>query len=70
MNQKDSFRSIEKKLHCVAADNVELSEAQRSAVLTTLPDISSLNGFYFEHVWYVEEYNVLYNGHIIFVNPF
>ena len=50
-------------------DFSELSEAQRSTILTVLSDVPSLNGVYFEHVWYVEEHNVLYNGHIIVVKP-
>ena len=75
MNQKeDSFRrSIERKLRSVA-ENLdkefpELSEAQKSTILTVMSDSSSLNGLYFEHVWCVHEHNVLYNGHIIFVKP-
>ena len=47
----------------------ELSEAQRSTILTVMSDSSFLNGLYFEHVWHVHEHNVLYNGHIIFVKP-
>ena len=79
MNQKkeDSFRrGVETKLRSVAEnlENLEkefpeLSEAQRSTILTVMSDSSSLNGLYFEHVWYVNEHNVLYNGHIIFVKP-
>ena len=73
----NSFRrSIETKLRPVAEnlENLEkefpeLSEAQRSTILTVMSDSSSLNGLYFEHVWYVHEHNVLYNGHIIFVKP-
>ena len=72
MNQKeDSFRrGIERKLRSVA-ENLdkefpELSEAQKSTILTVMSDSSFLNGLYFEHV---NEHNVLYNGHIIFVKP-
>ena len=78
MNQKEgSFRrSIERKLHSVA-ENLEkldkefpeLSEAQKSTILTVMSDSSFLNGLYFEHVWYVNEHNVLYNGHIIVLKP-
>ena len=79
MNQKkeDSFRrGVETKLRSVAEklENLdkefpELSEAQKSTILTVMSDSSFLNGLYFEHVWYVHEHNVLYNGHIIFVKP-
>ena len=78
MNQKeDSFRrSIERKIRSVAEnlENLnkefpELSEAQKSTILIVMSDSSFLNGLYFEHVWYVHDHNVLYNGHIIFVKP-
>ena len=76
MNQKeDSFRrSTERKLRSVNLENLdkefpELSEAQKSTILTVMSDSSFLNGLYFEYVWYVHEHNVLYNGHIIFVKP-
>ena len=79
-NQKkeDTFRkSIEKKLRCVVEkeDNLlnefpKLSPHQITTILNILSDISSILGLYFEHLWYVNEKNVLYNGHVVFVKPY
>ena len=78
-NQKkeDTFRrSIEKKLRCVVEmehnllnEFPELSPHQVSIILKVLSDTSSILGLYFEHLWYVNEKNVLYNGHLVSVKP-
>ena len=77
-NQKkeDTFRrSIEKKLRCVVEmehnllnEFPELSPHQVSIILRVLSDTSSILGLYFEHLWYVNEKNVLYNVHVVSVN--
>ena len=48
----------------------ELSPHQITTILNILSDISSTLGLYFEHLWYVNEKNVLYNGHVVCVKPF
>ena len=78
-NQKkeDTFRrSIEKKLRCVVEmehnllnEFPELSPHQVSIILKVLSDTSSILGLYFEHLWYVNEKNVLHNGHVVSVKP-
>ena len=64
-------RKIEKKLQCVALEEVDLSnefpdisECKRNVILSVLSNASVINDLYFEHV---DHHNVLYNGHIICV---
>ena len=47
----------------------ELSPHQVSIILKVLSDTSSILGLYFEHLWYVNEKNVLYNEHVVSVKP-
>ena len=76
--KRDTFRrSIEKKFRCVVEkeDNLlnefpELSPHQITTILNFFSDISSIVGLYFENLWYVNEKNVLYNGHVVCVKPF
>ena len=67
-------RKIEKKLQCVAEKELDLSnefqdisECKKNVILSVLSNESVLNGLYFEQLWYVDNQNVLYNGHIICV---
>ena len=53
------LRSVAENLENLEKEFPELSEAQRSTILTVMSDSSSLNGLYFENVWYVNEHNVL-----------
>ena len=48
----------------------ELSPHQITTILNFFSDISSIVGLYFENLWYVNEKNVLYNGHVVCVKPF
>ena len=34
-----------------------------------MSDISSIVGLYFEHLWYMNKKNVLYNWHVVCVKP-
>ena len=65
-------RKIEKKLQCVAEKELDLSnefqdisECKKNVILSVLSNVSVLNGLYFEQLWYVDNQNVLYNGHIM-----
>ena len=76
LKEKIRLMSIEKKLRCVVEmehnllnEFPELSPHQVSIILKVLSDTSSILGLYFEHLWYVNEKNVLYNGHVVSVKP-
>ena len=75
--KKDSSyrRKLEKKLNLVLNNNADLSAVlpelsikQTEIVRTVLSNMSVLNGFYIEHLWFTEQMqNILYHGHIISV---
>ena len=73
IQKENRLRSkIEKKLQCVAEKELDLSnefqdisECKKNVILSVLSNVSVLNGLYFEQLWYVDNQNVLYNGHIM-----
>ena len=45
----------------------ELNDDQANIIKYILHDTLSISGHYFEHMWFVDEQNVPYEGHIISV---
>ena len=65
---------LEKKLHNVLEGKTELlfefkeiNDDQANIIINILHDRLSISGHYFEHMWFVDEQNVLCEGNIISV---
>ena len=48
----------------IAIELQELDDDQANIIKNILHDPISISGHYFEHMWFVNEQNVLYEGHI------
>ena len=74
--KKDSSyqRKLQKKIHGVAEGNAELciefpemDESHINITKAILANPEVIDGLYFEHLWFVNEENVLYQGKIVAV---
>ena len=45
----------------------ELQDNQRSTITAILTNPAIIIGFHFEHMWFVDNQNVLYQGHVLSV---
>ena len=74
-NQKKDSRfrkTLQKKLNSVAEGRSELSvefadltDDQMKTILEVLANPCTINGLYCEHLWFVNQQNVMYKGHVI-----
>ena len=74
-NQKKDSRfrkTLQKKLNSVAegrselsVEFVDLTDDQMKTILEVLANPCTINGLYCEHLWFVNQQNVMYKGHVI-----
>ena len=65
-------KTLQKKLNSVAEGRSELSiefadltDDQINTILEVLANPCTINGLYCEHLWFVNQQNVMYKGHVI-----